>query len=156
MEFGIFVQGHVPRRKVAEDPGYEHTSFLHDVELVNFTGNSPTELTQLRFAFNCRHADQRHDPDGTPRCRNADRSDASADQAFTEMIQGINRPIQVLFGPDGAAYLVDFGAVRDFGQSDPRSRFIGPTDGPLVQIPKTGVIWKITRTGNNDRNDDDD
>ena len=34
MEFGIFVQGHVPRRKVAEDPGYEHTSFLHDVELV--------------------------------------------------------------------------------------------------------------------------
>src|SRR5438132_11319037 len=34
MEFGIFVQGHVPRRKVAEDPAYEHTSFLHDVELV--------------------------------------------------------------------------------------------------------------------------
>jgi len=34
MEFGIFVQGHVPRRKVAEDPGYEHTSFMHDVDLV--------------------------------------------------------------------------------------------------------------------------
>src|SRR3989442_16001434 len=34
MEFGIFIQGHVPRRKVAEDPGYEHTSFEHDVELV--------------------------------------------------------------------------------------------------------------------------
>jgi alkanesulfonate monooxygenase SsuD/methylene tetrahydromethanopterin reductase-like flavin-dependent oxidoreductase (luciferase family) len=34
MEFGIFIQGHVPRRKVAEDPGYEHTSFMHDVELI--------------------------------------------------------------------------------------------------------------------------
>src|SRR5919197_94640 len=34
MEFGIFVQGHVPRRRVAEDPGYEHTSLIHDVELV--------------------------------------------------------------------------------------------------------------------------
>src|SRR3954466_14432147 len=34
MEFGIFIQGHVPRGRVAKDPGYEHTSFLHDVELV--------------------------------------------------------------------------------------------------------------------------
>src|SRR3989442_15584680 len=34
MEFGIFVQGHVPRRRVAEDPDYEHTSLVHDVELV--------------------------------------------------------------------------------------------------------------------------
>jgi len=34
VEFGIFVQGHVPRRKVADDPGYEHTSLAHDVELV--------------------------------------------------------------------------------------------------------------------------
>ena len=34
MEFGIFVQGHVPRRKTAEDSGYEHTSFLNDVVLV--------------------------------------------------------------------------------------------------------------------------
>jgi glucose/arabinose dehydrogenase len=128
----------------------------HDIELVNFSKRGePLRLSLSRFAFNCRKANQTHDPDGTPRCRNADRSDASADQAFTEMIQGINRPIQVLFGPDGAAYLVDFGAVRDFGQSDPRSRFIGPTDGPLVQIPKTGVIWKISRKGGHDRDDDD-
>ena len=34
MEFGIFIQGHVPRHRSAEDPGYEHTSFMNDVELV--------------------------------------------------------------------------------------------------------------------------
>jgi alkanesulfonate monooxygenase SsuD/methylene tetrahydromethanopterin reductase-like flavin-dependent oxidoreductase (luciferase family) len=34
MEFGIFIQGHVPRRKAQEDPEYEHTSLMHDVELV--------------------------------------------------------------------------------------------------------------------------
>ena len=34
MEFGIFIQGHVPRRKVTEDTGYEHASFIHDVELI--------------------------------------------------------------------------------------------------------------------------
>jgi len=78
------------------------------------------------------------------------------------MIHAINRPIQVQFGPDGALYLVDYGVVRDFGESDKRSKFIGPTDGPLVQIPKTGVIWKITRKGDHrdhdgrDRDDDDD
>jgi len=41
---------------------------------------------------------------------------------------------------------VDYGAVRDFGQSDPRAQFQNPADAPLVQIPGTGVIWKITRT----------
>jgi len=40
---------------------------------------------------------------------------------------------------------VDYGAVRDFGQSDPASKFIDPADGPLVQIPGTGVIWKICK-----------
>ena len=33
MEFGIFLQGHVPHRKVEEDPGYEHQSFLNDIAL---------------------------------------------------------------------------------------------------------------------------
>jgi len=33
--------------------------------------------------------------------------------------------------------------VRDFGQSDAATKFITPADGPLVQIPGTGVIWKI-------------
>ena len=49
-------------------------------------------------------------------------------------------------GPDGAAYLVDYGAVRDFGRSDPKTAFTNPADAPLVQIPGTGVIWKISRT----------
>jgi glucose/arabinose dehydrogenase len=129
----------------------------HDVELVNFSKRGdPLQLSLSRFAFNCRAANQHLNPDGGPRCRDAKGDDASAGQAFAEMISGINRPIQVLFGPDGALYLVDYGAVRDFGQSDPRTTFVGgPADGPLIEIPKTGVIWKITRTGNNDRNDDD-
>ena len=33
MEFGIFLQGHVPHRKVEQDPGYEHQSFLNDIAL---------------------------------------------------------------------------------------------------------------------------
>src|ERR671934_2522028 len=34
MEFGLFIQSHVPRRKVAQDPDYEHTSLMNDVRLV--------------------------------------------------------------------------------------------------------------------------
>jgi alkanesulfonate monooxygenase SsuD/methylene tetrahydromethanopterin reductase-like flavin-dependent oxidoreductase (luciferase family) len=33
MEFGIFLQAHCPDRRVAEDPGYEHTSLLREVEI---------------------------------------------------------------------------------------------------------------------------
>lgn len=33
MEFGLFLQGHVPARRVAGDPDYEHTSLLNDVRL---------------------------------------------------------------------------------------------------------------------------
>ena len=33
MEFGIFLQGHVPNRRVAENPDYEHVSFMNDVAL---------------------------------------------------------------------------------------------------------------------------
>ena len=129
----------------------------HDVQLVNFSRpGRPLELTLTRFAFNCVKANQKQNPDGSARCVDGRGNDASADQAFAAQIHGINRPLQVQFGPDGALYLVDFGAVRDFGQSDPRSRFLGPTDGPLVQIPKTGVIWKIERVGNDNRHDDDD
>ena len=82
---------------------------------------SPLQVNQQRFASN-----------------------TTGDQAFTdENIQGINRPTDLKFGPDGCAYLVDYGAVRDFGESDPATKFTGPTTGPLVQIPGTGVIWKI-------------
>jgi len=61
-----------------------------------------------------------------------------------------------MFGPDGAAYLVDFGAVRDFGRSDPANGFVDPADAPLAQIPGTGVIWKITRQGQGGDNEDED
>jgi len=111
----------------------------HDIELVNWTktGN-PNELQLSRFAFNCLSSNQGHNPDGSPTCS------VEADQAFPDGLHGINRPLTVRFGPDGAAYLVDYGAVRDFGASDPKSKFIEPADAPLVQIPGTGVIWKIT------------
>jgi len=128
----------------------------HDVELINFTGNSPTELTQLRFAFNCKQGDQRHDPDGTPRCN------GETEQAFVMQVRGINRPTTIRFGPDGAAYLVDYGAVRDPGNSDEGSRFHNPANAPLVQIPGTGTIWKISRVddgrghGHGHGHDDDD
>ena len=111
----------------------------HDVELVNFLSDNPSELQLSRFAFNCRQRDQRHDPDGTPQCN------GESDQAFTMIAHGINRPTTIRFGPDGAAYLVDYGAVRDPGGADPRSAFADPADAPLVQIPGTGTIWKISR-----------
>ena len=97
----------------------------HDVELVNFSRpGEPLQLELSRFAFN-----------------------NSFEQAFVSGIHGINRPVDIKFGPDKCAYLVDYGAVRDFGQSDAASKFVGPANGPLVQIPGTGVIWKICRTG---------
>jgi glucose/arabinose dehydrogenase len=135
----------------------------HDIELVNFSKRGePLKLELSRFAFNCASENQGVDPNGTPTCQDkATGEDRSLDQAFAEstaarIIHGINRPIQVQFGPDGALYLVDYGAVRDFGQSDARSKFITPADAPLVQIPKTGVIWKIERVGGKDHGDDDD
>jgi hypothetical protein len=121
----------------------------HDIELVNFTkSGDPHELSLSRFAFNCPQASQTHNPDGSPTCR------VEVDQAFTGRLRGINRPTTLRFGPDGAAYLVDYGAVRDPGGSDPASRFADRNDAALVQIPGTGVIWKITRVGDG-RNDDD-
>jgi glucose/arabinose dehydrogenase len=122
----------------------------HDVELVNFTSQSPSELQLSRFAFNCKGV-QRHDPDGTPKC------DGESEQAFVSMVRGINRPTTIRFGPDGAAYLVDYGAVRDPGGSDLGSKFHNPANAPLVQIPGTGTIWKISRIRDGrDRDDDDD
>jgi len=95
----------------------------HDIELVNFSMTGKVlELSQSRFAHN-----------------------TTFEQAFPDGLRGINRPVDLKFGPDDCAYLVDYGAVRDFGQSDPASKFINPADAPLVQIPGTGVIWKICR-----------
>jgi glucose/arabinose dehydrogenase len=111
----------------------------HDVELINFLSDDPTELQMSRFAFNCPRRAQGHNPDGSPTC------DVAIKQAFTARIRGINRPVTLRFGPDGAAYLVDYGAVRDPGGSEPASMFVNPANAPLVQIPGTGVVWRIYR-----------
>jgi len=66
---------------------------------------------------------------------------STGDQAFvTPNINGFNRPTNVRFGPDGCAYVVDYGAVRDQGAD---SHVVGTGNGSLVQIPGTGVVWKI-------------
>ena len=97
----------------------------HDVQLINFSApGEPLQLQLQRFAHN-----------------------STFEQAFVSRIHGINRPVDLKFGPDDCAYLVDYGAVRDFGQSDPDSRFRVAGDGPLLQIPGTGVVWKICRVG---------
>jgi glucose/arabinose dehydrogenase len=94
----------------------------HEVKLVNFNqvSGSPLALRIQNFARN---------PPGM-------------EQAFiVPNLNGFNRPLNVRFGPDGCAYVVDYGAVRDLGAD---SHFVGPpANGPLVQIPGTGVIWKI-------------
>src|SRR5207244_549587 len=123
----------------------------HDVQLINFSRpGEPLQLQLQRFAFN-----------------------TTFEQAFIDGIRGINRPVDLKFGPDACAYLVDYGAVRDFGQSDPAARFcpakllngannpafpacLTDGSGPLVQLPGTGVIWKICRTAAQDRRDRDD
>ena len=73
----------------------------------------------------------------------------TGDQAFISAAHpaGFNRPTNVRFGPDGCAYVVDYGAVRDPGGGPGGdTRFVNPADAPLVQIPGTGVIFKICRT----------
>src|SRR2546427_2245110 len=95
----------------------------HDIQLINFSRpGEPLQLQLQRFAHH-----------------------TTFEQAFVDGLRGINRPVDLKFGPDECAYLVDYGAVRDFGQSDPASRFKVAADAPLVQIPGTGVIWKICR-----------
>jgi len=104
----------------------------HEVKLINFSKpGDPLELKILRFAFH-----------------------KTTEQAFVSGISGFNRPTNVKFGPDGCAYVVDYGAVRDFGQSDTEAKFVGAGNGPLVQIPGTGVIWKICSTAQAEGGDD--
>ncbi|WAJ25410.1 MULTISPECIES: PQQ-dependent sugar dehydrogenase [Clostridia] len=45
---------------------------------------------------------------------------------------GFERPVHLLFGPDGAMYIVDMGYNLD--------------GDPSVFIPKTGVVWRVYRT----------
>jgi hypothetical protein len=93
----------------------------HEVKLINFNQlpGSPLALKIQNFARN-----------------------STGNQAFiVNNVNGFNRPLNVRFGPDGCAYVVDYGAVKDLG---PDTHFVGPAaNGPLLQIPGTGVIWKI-------------
>jgi hypothetical protein len=93
----------------------------HEVKLINFNQvpGSPLALRIQNFARN-----------------------TTGDQAFiVNNLNAFNRPLNVRFGPDGCAYVPDYGAVRDLGAD---THFVGPpANGPLVQIPGTGVIWKI-------------
>jgi hypothetical protein len=102
----------------------------HEIKIVNFVDN-PLGVKIVRFVHN-----------------------TTNEQAFPDGLRGLNRPTNVKFGPDGCAYVVDYGAVRDFGQSDTAAKFKTAADAPLVQIPGTGVIWKICPTaGGNADND---
>jgi hypothetical protein len=95
----------------------------HEVKLINFDqkGNQAPSLQVAGFARNI-----------------------TGDQAFIspDHPSGFNRPTLVRFGPDDCAYIADYGAVRDAGED---THFVGDTNGPLVQIPGTGVVWKICR-----------
>jgi hypothetical protein len=127
-------------------PGNGDPEAGHDVERLHFSADG--HVSHQRFAFNCRAADQVAGPTpGTKLCANP------ADQAFAAEIHGINRPVDGKFGPDGAYYVVDFGAVRDFGRSDPAAKFKVDGNGPLVQIPATGVIWRISKVSDTSQTD---
>ena len=95
----------------------------HEVKLINFDqhGNEAVALKVQGFARNI-----------------------TGDQAFISPSHpsGFNRPTMVRFGPDDCAYIADYGAVRDNGAD---THYVGADNGPLLQIPHTGVIWKICR-----------
>jgi glucose/arabinose dehydrogenase len=97
----------------------------HEVKLINFNQeqNDPLQLSFQNFARN-----------------------DTGDEAFisTTKLAAFNRPTNLRFGPDGCAYVVDYGAVRDPGGGPGGdTRFADPADAPLVQFPGTGVIFKI-------------
>jgi hypothetical protein len=97
----------------------------HEVKLINFNQDPslPLQLSFQNFARN-----------------------NTGDQAFisTTNPAAFNRPTNLRFGPDECAYVVDYGAVRDPGGGPGGlTRFVNPADGPLVQIPGTGTIFKI-------------
>ena len=100
----------------------------HEVKLINFNqdSNLPLQISFQNFARN-----------------------NTGDQAFisTTNPAGFDRPTNLRFGPDECAYVVDYGAVRDpgGGPGGP-TRFVDPLDGPLVQFPGTGTIFKICAT----------
>ena len=90
-------------------------------------------------------ADQFHRRSGPAACPDLQRFayNKTFEQAFASGIAGFNRPTNVRFGPDGCAYIADYEAIRDPGQSDPDMKVPNPADAAFLQIPGTGVIWKI-------------
>ncbi|HKE41354.1 MAG TPA: hypothetical protein VKG21_16050 [Casimicrobiaceae bacterium] len=114
----------------------------HEVKLINFNQQSSSDDEQ---------GDDQGDQGGGQgnkplvlKILNFARND-TGDQAFISSghTAGFNRPLNVRFGPDGCAYIVDYGAVRDVGAD---THFVGPpANGPLLQIPGTGVIFKICK-----------
>jgi len=103
----------------------------HEIKLINFSKQGgPLQLKVMGFARN-----------------------TTGDQAFVTGVNGFNRPTNVKFGPDGCAWVVDYGAVRDLGAD---THFVGPPqNGPLVQIPGTGMIWRICNTAAADDDSED-
>jgi glucose/arabinose dehydrogenase len=53
--------------------------------------------------------------------------------------EGIERPYDVKFGPDGAMYIVDFGSYRVNMHRLAKGHF------PIEFDRKTGMIWKVTK-----------
>ena len=65
------------------------------------------------------------------------------DQAFVSGAHGLNRPTNVRMGPDGCAWIVDYGAVRDFGQGGPELEVRRRGQWPVGANPGTGAIFRI-------------
>ncbi len=63
-------------------------------------------------------------------------NNAAFEQAFVEGKDGSNRPTQVRFGPDGCAYVTDYGVVQDFGQSDRMPSSSPPATGRSSRLPR--------------------
>ena len=59
------------------------------------------------------------------------------------LCRGIERPLDVKFGPDGAMYIVDFGVARvNFAR-------IKRGQVPYEFPPRTGAIWRVSLQGAN-------
>jgi hypothetical protein len=102
---------------------------VRGIQNIHFFTDGGVQTEQ--FAFNCKVENQITDQNGRRLCRQP------ADKAFRDQIHGLNSPVDAKFGPDGALYLVDSGVVQDVSHPYP--------DNPFVQIPATGVIWRISR-----------
>ncbi len=96
----------------------------HEMKLVNFVDSDDgvLQLNITRFAKN-----------------------KSGEPAMVTGERGWNRPTQLRFGPDGCAWVVDWGVVRDPGQSGTDTQVATPGDGPLAQVPGTGAVFRICR-----------